>query len=634
MKIPQAVINAIEAGTTQVTRRLAIYQPNRRNLWKPDEGDVQHRLIEGNVNINSGNDERRSIDLILDNTDNLLRPHPDGFWYDKIIKVYRGVTYKTDATPPTVIIMDSPSNAVAREFQVILRELGYSRVQINIAVDSYDEIADYDFVVSYVPNGKTTKTALLRRAYAAGKRVITIGDDSTGAEIPLINTTTASSGVWGIAPVAADTPLAGGWGAEDYDVEAGQRITSGSFTARIVALGSGGAQIMALIDSLPDTYAATPDRLTFQPRPWDSPPRTGNLPGIAVGEPDPNGPNSSSSVGEVPLTEGGRWFHYQAPIIGDQARGLFANALRWLWNKKPYSTFEAPVGVFMIDNFQEQRFPKSISITGRDLTKKALNSKIGVPIQFKADAAVEEIKAVLANAGLTDQNFPEHFLYDDPKGKISWDAGTSRWQIAKDLAERIDMEIFLDASGVVVGRHYQDPSTAKVTNIFKTGADGNLVDYTRSTNDSRLFNHVVVIGTDDDGPGLPPWGEAINDHPSSPTNVKRIGDRYTSWESAVVKNDKQAARMARRRLKFSALETYELSFDALAYPWVEAGEISRILELDRLPTDPDRFLVDTFSMPLGPGPMSGTGKRVTIVEDSQWEERNNFSAELPIDEDT
>lgn len=80
-------IAAIVGSGTQVTRRIEIYESDGITLWNNDD-----RLIDGSVSVDATRDERRSIDLTLENTDGKMYPNPnDGFWYDKVIVPYRGV---------------------------------------------------------------------------------------------------------------------------------------------------------------------------------------------------------------------------------------------------------------------------------------------------------------------------------------------------------------------------------------------------------------------------------------------------------------------------------------------------------------------------------------------------------------
>lgn len=93
---PSGAVSAINSGLTIWTRRAEIYESDGTTLWTPPNGSTTSRLIGGNVNVDYTRDERRTLDITLDNTDGMLESDGgEGFWYNKIIKVYRGVTYGT-----------------------------------------------------------------------------------------------------------------------------------------------------------------------------------------------------------------------------------------------------------------------------------------------------------------------------------------------------------------------------------------------------------------------------------------------------------------------------------------------------------------------------------------------------------
>lgn len=79
-------LSAFTESTTQVTRRIEILNSDG-TFWKTDAG-----LVGGSVSISNARKERRSFSITLDNADRSVDNYPGGFWYDKIIKLYRGVT--------------------------------------------------------------------------------------------------------------------------------------------------------------------------------------------------------------------------------------------------------------------------------------------------------------------------------------------------------------------------------------------------------------------------------------------------------------------------------------------------------------------------------------------------------------
>lgn len=373
---PQEVIDAIESGNNTVTRRLEFYQSDGMTLWAPNYNTTP-RLIDGNVSLDYGRDERRVFDIQVDNSDNLLRPDPiNGLWYDKIVKLFRGINY--------------------------------------------------------------------------------------------------------------------------YDT-------------------------------------------------------TGTL-----------------------------------------------------------KTWETQMGEFMIDKIDEDNFPHITRLAGRDYTKKCMVSKFGMSTSFpEGTNVVQLIKSIAINAGITKFRLP--VSTEQLGGILAIDRTQTRWEIMKQLADSFGYDIYFDNLGYLTLTRFRDPATSALAWTFKTGSKGNLVKWSRSTNDSRLYNHVIVTGEGGDVAALPFFGEALNTEPSSPTRIGRIGDRSYFYTSQFFTSDQQCIDLANAWLKVKALESYESTWDSFNYPWMDVGEVVAFIDPRRAAHEPVRYLMDTLTVPLGLGPMSATAKRVTIV---------------------
>lgn len=571
-----AVIHAVESGTSTITRRVEIYESDGVTLWNPDpDNDPDFaRLVDGSVSVDYTRDERRTLDLTLSNPDNLLRPDANGgLWYDKIIKVFRGVTYPVDQLPPSIAIVEHiDAGAVVYQFRSFLNLLGFTRTDVLLDAVTIDDVSGYDIIVSYSRTSHTTKGQLLADFYNSGGSVITISTGNSSADLPFV-TTSSTAGTpitWGITPLTTDNPMAGVFVTESYPSTAsGNVITGLDTTAQRVSVYTSGGY-------------------------------TNHVTGIVAA-------NNS----------GGKWFDLHMPYAtGVQTQKLLKAGIMWTVNYTSVAAWEVQMGEFMIDNIADQNFPHQVKITGRDYTKKCLNSKFENAVTFAASTSLLTlIKSVATNAGITKFKLPA--MSETLGSETSADRGTDRWSVMKDAANANGYEIFFDYQGYLVCRKYIDPSFGAITATFKTGSDGNLVTYDRSLNDSRLYNHICIYGdpADGDETRLPYFGEAKNTEPSSPTRIERIGDRYYSYASTFMTSDAQAQTLALAWLKIHALESYELSVGAIYYPWLEAGEIVEILDPDRTDTDPTRFLMDTITFPLSLGPMSLTAKRVTYVGD-------------------
>jgi hypothetical protein len=68
---------------------VAIYEADGETLyWEPERGVP---VLDGNISVDQTRDERRTLDLTLADTEGMLEHNPwGGFWYDKVIKVFRG----------------------------------------------------------------------------------------------------------------------------------------------------------------------------------------------------------------------------------------------------------------------------------------------------------------------------------------------------------------------------------------------------------------------------------------------------------------------------------------------------------------------------------------------------------------
>lgn len=285
-------------------------------------------------------------------------------------------------------------------------------------------------------------------------------------------------------------------------------------------------------------------------------------------------------------------------------------------NSNTLTRWETQIGEFMIDRVQEDYFPDTCKVTGRDYAKKPLVSQILNSIQFDPATPVEIIvQALAANAGVTKFRLPyTGFAFSDP---VVFDPGTARWEVMKKVTDSIGFEVYFTPDGYLTMRPYQDPATSPVTWVFRPGQpDGTLVTMSRTSDDSLVKNHCVVIGTpqsDDLGISTAAFGEARNDDPSSPTSIDRIGDRVDIFKSDFITDSSQAQAIAEARLRVSALEQYAIDFSSAIIPWIDAGDIVLIENPKESNFVPSRFLLSNFTFPLGLGTMSGNARRVTIV---------------------
>jgi hypothetical protein len=565
---PQSVINAVLAATTRTIRRVEIYESDSVTRWAPD---TAVRLIAGSVNIDQTRDERRTLDLTLDNTDGVLNTYPGGFWYDKIIKCFRGVNVNEPMRAPNVLIIADP-NRQSPLFRTMLATAGVGTVTVNTEITELADLNPYEVIVSLGGLDAPSKTDLLAQAYDAGKRIFTQGQSATEAELPFV---TASSAVtpgadtpWSITPNAdVSNSLVTNWHAESYadDTDGGTLPTTVRASALILSSVTVGA-----------TAGYT-----------------------LLAESHPNG-------------TAGRWVHMQPALYNTSNTDAFlTQAFTWLNPFVPLNDWEVQVGEFMIDKISEDNFPHQVKITGRDYTKKCLNSKFEVATEFDPGSTLESlIASISANAGISRKVLPTTGITVEKT--FTYDQGTERWAALVEMATAYGYDIYFDGQGYLRMTPTQDPSTSPTVITLKTGTDGNLAAYTKTTDDSRLYNHVLVTGDTGDGTSLPPHAEAINTDPNSPTSVARIGDRLYQYSSTFIETTEQAQSVADSFLAVHSLEEYQLDLTSLVLFWLDVGNIIEFIDPSPAPGDPTRFLLSTMTIPLTLDTMSATALRITI----------------------
>lgn len=565
---PPQVLSAMNAGTGEIVRRLEIFEQDGVTPWLFDSPDT--RFNGGQVSVDYGRDERRSLDLTLANIDGALRPNPyGGLWYDKVFKIYRGISYRTTEQPKIVIIEEATTNA-AYGLRQALAGLGFVNVDVNLAATKFEDVAGYDVIISYRQTANMLKENILKDAYAAGRSVISNATSVAANEFPFVTSVVGSGGstTWGADPVTYDTPLASTWGSH----------SSGSWPGFVIT----GVDPSATVVGTWTTTGGTPFYSAI----------------IASNQ------------------SGGKWFHYSPfTIAGNtEALKLWKDVINWFSNYGAEVIWETQIGEYLIDNMTEANFPHQLRITGRDYTKRPLNSKLTKATSFDAGEAGDDIiKAVAANAGIRKMKIPD--LEFTLPTRLDYAPETPRWQIMKEIANSFNYDIFFDMQGYLVVKEFQDPVFSTTTATFQTGPDvGNLVRYERSITDSQLYNHIVITSEATSDNELPFFGEAKNTLASSPTSIDAIGDRPYFWSSAALESDAACVTLAKSWLKIYALESYDISADAICYPWLDVGDIADILEPDRLESDPTRYLLSTVNIPMSLGPMSAQGRRLTIVQ--------------------
>lgn len=569
---PPSVIREFLGSTTRHVRRIEIYEADGVTRWAKD---TVRRLKGGSVTVDYSREERRALDLTLSNTDGVLVNAPGELWYDKIIKVFRGVEVREPFRLPKILILSdyTAELSVATKLKMTLLELGFGDVRINtLASDYYLDVQPYDIIVGLGNRNETVP--LMLKAYKEGKSVFVTAPTAgkfwqDGATTPVPNDALYDET---LEPLRITHPVALGW--STFRVHQNRTAVN-----------------TALVGTVPN-YTSIATSYTL--------------------------PSTSSAIGA--MTEpvnGGRavivnYAFHPNQFDEPQFIEFLRNAFAWLNTIVPIKTWEVQIGEFMIDRISESHFPHDVKITGRDYTKKCLLSKYVQATQFDAGQKLESLIASIAGAaGITKRLLPVTSI---TVGRtFFFERGVTRWQAMKDIAGAYDHELYFDATGYLILRPYNDPATTPPVFYVETGKEGIVASYEKSTTDTRIYNHIIVTGESSDSTVLPVWATAKNESPNSPTAISEIGDRVYEYTSSFITTKEQAQGVADSFLAVHALEEFELSFSTLMLPWLECGEILGWIDPNPAPGDPTRFLLSNITLPLELGPMSGSGKRVMNV---------------------
>lgn len=604
---PSAVLDAVMAPVTTVTRRVEFYEADGETPWG-EAGEASGFLKDGNISVDSARDERRSIDLTLDNSSGAFTRDPhNGFWYDKVIKVYRGVEYTAfelyedlirGQAPDLYWRMDSPTVTQDRSGRGAHgRRVGWPVITQPL-VDTPDSKGSVRF--------------------GEAATFIRSGDISTAH--PAYSATAWTMEAW-VRPIGLN-PAWGGqiFGRDGFDcriqvatdlkIQAVVRNTADALTVASPAWAATPGRIYHVAATLDGSFLRLYVDGKLEATQAFSGESVQSTAGFSAGNAD-NGATKQLR-GDVDECAFYARVLSQDEIAQRNTAGRGRREVRHSW--------EAQIGEFLIDRIDESRFPKDTKITGRDFTKKCLSAKLPKAMTYDSKTPLEDfVRSMAANAGITKFTLPRTGLTIG--SATDFDQGTERWSVMKKACETAAYELFFTADGYLTMRKQLDPSTSPVSLTFQTGPKGNLVDWSKSSNDTEIFNRIICVseGTDE---VLPFYGEASNTDEASPTRISRLGERTFIYTSPFFTSDAQCAGTAQAMLKVKALESFNVDFSSLVFPWTEAGEIIEFLDPDAAAYDPTRFLLSSFTIPLKLGPMTASAKRIIIVGDivsDAWE---------------
>lgn len=587
---PEAALREFLGRTTHHTRRYEIYEADGSTRWRgdvqlEDNGKTKSRLKSGTITVDANRDERRSLELVLDNSDNGLINSPDKLWYDKIVKVFRGVRTYDNSTPRILLTTETSVSGDSERAAAMIRDslidFGFGDVRIKYDATTVFEMRGYDLIIAL--NNSRIAWSALSEMFLRGVPIISFGNwhISNASHAPWPSSATGTSSYLPgseivIEPRPSTHPVARGWSAFDYSFVKDYPGQDSLWVPSVAATNT-----------------------------WPAHTTIAN-----------NDSNTAVFIGAVDQNDT-RWVMYHMNLLegnaeSEQFKMFLLSALHWVNKVQPLREWEVQIGEFMIDRISEPHFPREVHITGRDYAKKGMNSKFPHATQFNKGRKLEDIIADIAGtAGITKRTLP---VTSVSIGRdFVFDRNVTRWDAMKELTTAYNYELFVDASGFLVMRSFRDPVDSTPVIMVHTGKTGQVATYQKSSSDTRIINSVLVVGESSD-PDVPPkWAVAKNENPNSPTSILRIGERSTEFTSSLVETTAQAQELANSMLAVSALEEFELSFDSLMLPWLEVGDIMGWEDPSPTYTGPRSFLLSTLSLTLALGPMSAIGKRVMNV---------------------
>lgn len=588
MAVPPAAAEAAVIGpTSELIRRIEIYEADGTTRWAAGAND--DRLIGGTVTIDYSRDERRSVDLELDNSDFALEHAPDAFWYDKILKVFCGVRYvDTSDVISHVIRTNLSTNPRVGTNSTGWAALGsgtFSSARITGAGNAYSDTAletTWSVASADTGGGSYYLTPVGAAVFTAGE-LYSFGIDARVSKSQRMNIVVQ---FWNDSAMIAGQQFAG----DEKVVTANEW---NSFTLNGLTCPVGTTRVMVGAFSVSGTGSSI----------WNAGDKTAATMAVIIKEPVLK--NRFSGATQDFANRDYRWTGTAELSQSEEDITISTpSAVDAVW--------ETQVGEFMIDSISEDHFPYTVKVNGRDYTKKCLQSKFVVATALANGTAIETaIKSLAQNAGCTKFIMP---VTGKALGKdYFFERGVSRWEAMKQIADAFGYEIFFDAQGYLVMREYLDPVTAPLAYSLATGEIiGNLTAYNKTVNDTRIYNHIVVTGeTNDDT--LPVYATAENHEPSSPTRIEEIGDRVYQYTSSFITTVAQAQDVADKFLQIHALEEFDLNFSSISLFWLEVGEIVEFIDPRSNTGQPDRLLLSSINLPLDLGPMSGNAKRVSVV---------------------
>ncbi len=273
------------------------------------------------------------------------------------------------------------------------------------------------------------------------------------------------------------------------------------------------------------------------------------------------------------------------------------------------------LGTFLVDRPIVTVGPAgtTIDVQMQDRFKLAIKSRLTKPETYDSGRRIGDVIVEIAQRG--GMGIDRYSIDDGGKSLVVdrfVDPGAERVTTMLNLAHDYALDLYVDAEGYLA----TEPSLTSLDGVspvwtFSRGSQAIMLGLTKELSDDRLYNHVLVSGeaTDLD----PVSAEARDLNPESPAynpvdGSGPIGDRLYTYSSAMIRDTQMAQEVADALLLRVALIEEAIRVPSIVHPALEVGDAVSVME--PASGTADTYIVDALDMPIGPGSMTFTARKL------------------------
>ena len=275
-------------------------------------------------------------------------------------------------------------------------------------------------------------------------------------------------------------------------------------------------------------------------------------------------------------------------------RGLYVNGTR----------YQPTVFTGMLSTVDRKHFGKGAAVTLTDLSK-LLNYNFADSEEYGANDPLETTLRDMAIAGGLPAawiNMPStgEDIGDSP---VVYTQSDNRWSSMRQLAEERNYDLFFTADGILTIAEYPRLDDNAVDYLFTTGEGGNIGEHTKKQTDKPIRNIIIVTGAKIDDSDEVYSGRAENLTGDS-TSVDVLSERPETIEVTTLTSNVACQAHAEMLLEDYGREQFEVSSVVIPdFRW-EANTIVQFDRPDPNGAEVNRYILDSFSIPLEVGPAS------------------------------